>query len=108
MCNCNENSHCNCQNNSGFIFGLIIGAIIAAIIAIVIYKNNKEDILSTLQSKLSTFFAPSQKFSKPSNKPSSKKPVILPEKILKSQILATSTINSALPKKPRIFLKPKK
>lgn len=97
--------HCHHNNNSGFIFGLVIGALIAAVVAVVVYRNDKNDIISMLQSKLTKFFEnildQKTRTPKPKTRPVHKKPVILPAKITRSQILATST---AVPtSKPRTF-----
>lgn len=108
MCDCDQN-RCQCHGNSGFVFGLIIGAIIAAIIAIVIYRNDKSDILSTLQYKLSKFFSDFISNPTSSNQhPTSvrKKPVIIPEATQK--VIAMSTPKPGVKAKPRTFIKAKR
>lgn len=98
MCDC---KNCQCDSgsdNSGFVFGLLLGAIIGAIIAVIVYKNNKNAVLSNLKDKIEKYF----RHLSP-DKPSPKIPVVLPSKIIAAN---SPTTNPAV--KPRKFIKPKK
>lgn len=98
MCDC-QNCQCDSESdNSGFIFGLLLGAIIGAVIAVIIYKNNKTEVFSNLKEKMEKYF---RGFTQ--EEPPSKIPVVLPSKIIATDISPTNPIS-----KPRKFIKPKK
>lgn len=68
------------HGNGSFVFGLVLGAVIGAVIAIIIYRNNKNQILSELQFKLQEFF---NQFTNPdpSQSQTKKKPVFIPDNV---------------------------
>jgi Na+-translocating ferredoxin:NAD+ oxidoreductase RnfG subunit len=102
-----QNDECQCQSNSGFVFGLILGAVIGAVIAVVIYKNNKAEVFEKLEQKIKKFFndlIPSDK-----TKPN-KSAKTITKKITKSSVKKEITPVFVKSKKPtpKTFIKPKK
>lgn len=104
-CDC-QSRDCNCESNSGFIFGLLCGAVIGAIIAIIIYKNNKTDVFEKLSQKIKDYFDNLVKTSTNKN-PAAKENITKP-KTLPKKILATSTTTPSKQEITPIFVKPKK
>ncbi len=48
-----HDSSCDHDHHSGdFLFGLVFGLVIGAILAIVIYKNDKNEVVSLLKNKI--------------------------------------------------------
>ena len=110
MSNCDcQKSDCNCNSNSGFVFGLICGAIIGAIIAVIIYKNNKTEVFEKLEEKIKSFFEDliPKTESEPVSSP--KPPKSSPKKILalKPKEITPVFVKAKKPT-PKMFVKPKK
>jgi len=115
-CDC-QNHDCNCNSNSGFIFGLLCGAVIGAIIAIIIYKNNKTEVFEKLSQKIKDFFDNLVKTTtniNPITKDSPVKTKTLPKKIRATTSIITAKqeitpifVKSKKPA-PKTFIKPKK
>lgn len=105
--NC-QNQDCQCQSNSGFIFGLICGAIIGALIAVIIYKNSKTEVFQKLEQKIKSFF---KDFTPKSNPADPKKSSSFPSLIVSPSKTTTEiTPIFVKPKKtpPKMFVKPKR
>lgn len=108
MCLNQDDNH----SGSGFVFGLILGAIIGVIIAILIYRNDREEVIAKFKQKFEEFLNQFNSQSPPSkSKPSKTVPY-------KKPLIATITSvdplptfkqkTTAPPRKPKMFLKPKK
>jgi len=80
-CHCSKD--CECHQNSSFIFGLVFGLIIGAVVAIIIYRRNRQQILNFFKKYFSEFFGET-KSSPKTSPPSSKKEVVIPQKLIAS------------------------
>lgn len=111
-CNC-QNQDCQCQSNSGFVFGLICGAIIGALIAVIIYKNNKTEVFKKLEQKIKTLFKdiipPSDSSeTKPAKKVIAKPPIAQTIIASGSKPEITPIFVKAKKPVPKTFIKPKR
>jgi len=99
MCQDNQNEN---NSNSGFILGLVLGAIIGAVIAVLIYRKDRDEVITKFKKKFEDFL---NQFNSSPTSPSI--PKTKPLKF-KKPLIASNSLSSTPFHKPKMFLKPKK